>query len=429
MSESSDTSELTSQRTRQQGISLSKVLVNCETSLSDAARNPIELTILMPCLNESETLEVCILKAMKFLEANQVLGEVVVSDNGSTDGSQDIARRCGARVVDVPVRGYGAALIFGSAEARGKYIIMGDSDDSYDFSNLLPFVKKLREAHDLVIGNRLTGDIKTGAMPWKNRWIGTPALSAIGRMFFQCSVGDFNCGLRGFSQEAFRRMKLRTTGMEFASEMIVKATLLKMRIAEVPTSLSPDGRSRPPHLRPWQDGWRHLRFMLLCSPRWLFLYPGLLLVLVGMFAGATLLPGPRTIGRITLDIHTLFYAAIAVLVGLQALLFAIFSKTFAITEGLLPPDNKMQVFYEWFNLELWLIVGFGLVTAGLGGAIYSVTFWGRHGFGALSPSQVMRIAIPSGLSLAVGCQIGLSGFFLSLLRMSRERMSRKKQPA
>jgi glycosyltransferase involved in cell wall biosynthesis len=400
-------------------LTIDKVLVNYEAPDSRGNLPDLELTILMPCLNESDTLKICIRKAFDFLAANQIRGEVVVSDNGSSDGSQEIARGCGARVVDVPVRGYGAALIYGSLEARGKYIIMGDSDDSYDFSSLMPFLKKLREGHDLVMGNRLTGGIKPGAMPWKNRWIGTPALSAVGRIFFQCPVGDFNCGLRGFSGDAFRRMKLRTTGMEFASEMIVKATLLKMRIAEVPTTLSPDGRSRSPHLRPWRDGWRHLRFMLLCSPRWLFLYPGLLLVIVGLVAGGSLLPKPRTIGSVTLDIHTLFYSAIAVFVGFQALLFAVFSKTFAITEGLLPPDHKMQKFYRYFHLEWWLVIGTLLVVAGFLGALYSVAFWGQHGFGDLAPTHAMRIAIPSGLSLALGCQVVLSSFFLSLLRMSR----------
>jgi glycosyltransferase involved in cell wall biosynthesis len=420
MSNSQEVRRLNNQPTQSQGVTLDEMRVTYETPEREVGSN-VELTILMPCLNEIETLESCIRKAQRFLEAHGVRGEVVVSDNGSTDGSQEIARKCGARVVDVPVRGYGAALIYGSSEARGKYIIMGDSDDSYDFSRLLPFVEKLRKGYELVMGNRLTGEIKPGAMPWKNRWIGTPALSAIGKIFFQCPVGDFNCGLRAFSADAFRRMNLRTTGMEFASEMIIKATLLKLRIAEVPTTLSPDGRTRAPHLRPWRDGWRHLRFMLLCSPRWLFLYPGFLLALGGLVSGVWLLPGPRTIMSVTLDIHTLFYAAIGVLVGFQALFFAVFSKTFAMTEGLLPPDRKMQKFFRLFHLELWLIVGGLMMAGGFGGAVYSVTFWGAHGFGALSPSEVMRIAIPSGLALALGCQIVLSGFFLSLLRMARKQ--------
>jgi len=419
MKDAFDLAKTIHERAGQGTLGINKVTFRYDDdSSSDAGAEP-ELTILMPCLNESETLEICIRKAQEFLAANGVRGEIVVSDNGSSDGSQEIAERCGARVVDVPERGYGAALIYGSSAARGRFIIMGDSDDSYDFSDLMPFVEKLRAGFELVMGNRLKGGIKPGAMPWKNRWIGTPALSAIGRIFFQSPVGDFNCGLRGFSADAFRKMKLRTTGMEFASEMIVKATLLKLRIAEVPTTLSPDGRNRAPHLRPWRDGWRHLRFMLLCSPRWLFLYPGLLLVLSGLVTGACLLPGPRTIGNVTLDIHTLFYCAIGVLVGFQALLFAIFSKTFGMTEGLLPPDPKMRTFFRFFHLEMCLGVGILLVLAGLGGAVYSVTFWREQGFGALVPSHVMRIAIPSGVSLALGCQVVLSSFFLSLLRMGR----------
>ena len=420
MSDGREIQKLANQPARQEMLSINKVRVRYENEDSRSAGFEPELTILMPCLNESETLETCIRKAQDFLAANSVQGEIVVSDNGSTDGSQEIARRCGARVVDVPVRGYGAALIYGSSEARGRYIIMGDSDDSYDFSDLLPFVKTLREGYDVVMGNRLVGGIKPGAMPWKNRWIGTLALSAIGRIFFRCPVGDFNCGLRGFSMKAFRKMKLRTTGMEFASEMIVKATLLKLRIGEVPTTLSPDGRSRAPHLRPWRDGWRHLRFMLLCSPRWLFLYPGLLLTIAGLLSGAWLLPGPRTIGRVTLDIHTLFFSAIGVLLGFQAMLFAVFSKTFAIADGLLPPDRKMDRLYRVFVLEVWLVVGVLLVALGLTGAAGGVVVWERHAFGGLDPTHVMRIAIPSGLSLALGFQTILSAFFLSLLRMARK---------
>jgi len=420
MSQKSEISGKT-QRPHEDVLTIQEMHVKYDEPAGENVDGEVELSILMPCLNERETLEICIRKAQAFLTSHNIRGEVVVSDNGSKDGSQEIARNCGARVVDVPVRGYGAALIYGSREARGKYIIMGDSDDSYDFSKLQLFVEKLREGCELVMGNRLTGGIKPGAMPWKNRWIGTPALSGIGKVFFQCPVGDFNCGLRGFSATAFRRMKLRTTGMEFASEMIIKATLLKMKIAEVPTTLSPDGRSRAPHLRPWRDGWRHLRFMLLCSPRWLFLYPGFLMALTGLVSCLWLLPGPRAFFGVTLDIHTLFYAAIGVLVGFQALLFAVFSKTFAMTEGLLPPDRKMERFFRVFNLELWLAIGGLLVTAGFGGAVYSVTFWGEHGFGALSPSQVMRMAIPSGLALALGFQIVLSGFFLSLLRMARKQ--------
>jgi glycosyltransferase involved in cell wall biosynthesis len=420
MSPVSQIAESKSQPARTDAPGVSKSSANYESSTGGECQPDPEVTILMPCLNESETLEACIRKAQGFLDANQVRGEIVVSDSGSDDGSQEIARRCGARVVEVPSRGYGAALIYGSSEARGKYVIMGDSDESYDFSALLPFVHKLREGYDLVVGNRMTGSIEPGAMPWKNRWIGTPALSSIGWVFFRCPVGDFNCGLRAFSMDAFREMNLRTTGMELASEMIVKATLLKLRITEVPTTLRLDGRSRAPHLRPWRDGWRHLRFMLLCSPRWLFLYPGLLLVMAGLLSGAWLLPGPRMIGNVTLDIHTLFFSAIGVLIGFQAMLFAVFSKAFAIADGLLPKDPKMDRLYRIFVLEVWLVVGALLVALGLGGALSRVVIWERHGFGDLDPTLVMRIVIPSGLSLALGCQIILSAFFLSLLRMGRK---------
>jgi len=395
-------------------------LLDYEADYQSSEKGEIELTILLPCLNESETLKTCIRKAQQFLDEHQIRGEVLVSDNGSKDGSQEIALQCGARVTHVPLRGYGAALIYGSLAAHGKYIIMGDSDDSYDFSNLLPFVEELRIGCDLVMGNRFKGGIKPGAMPWKNRWIGTPILSTIGRLFFRCPVADFNCGLRGYSKDAFSKMDLRTTGMEFASEMIVKATLLQMKIAEVPTTLSPDGRTRAPHLRPWRDGWRHLRFMLLYSPRWLFLYPGMLMMLSGLLLGGWLTPHPRRLGPLGLDIHTLFFCAIGVLVGLQAILFAIFSKTFAITQGLLPPDRKMDKVFRLFHMETWLALGTMLVAGGFAGAIYGVLVWEHHGFGELVPTHVMRIAIPSGLALAIGCQVMLSSFFLSLLRMARK---------
>jgi len=394
--------------------------MNLRTTRSETPAPDLELTILLPCLNEAETLETCIRKAQGFLETNHIRGEILVSDNGSQDGSQDIARRCGARVVDAPKRGYGAAMIHGSFAARGKYIIMGDSDDSYDFSNLMPFLQKLRDGHDLVMGNRLAGGIKPGAMPWMNRWVGTPVLSALGRLFFHCPVGDFNCGLRGYSAEAFRKMDLRAIGMEFASEMIVKATLLKMQIAEVPTTLSPDGRSRPPHLRPWRDGWRHLRFMLLYSPRWLFLYPGCLLMALGLTVALLLLPHPRALGRVTFDIHTLFFAAMAVLVGFQAILFAVFSKTFAITERLLPRDPKMDRLLHYLQLESGLLVGLALIAYGIGGAIYGVKAWEMHGFGPLLPTRVMRIIIPAGTSLVLGCEVILSSFFLGVLGMGRK---------
>ncbi len=267
----------------------------------------VELTIVMPCLNEAETLESCIKKALYFIENSRIRGEIVVADNGSADGSQGIARRCGARVVDVPIRGYGAALYYGILAAHGKYCVIGDSDDSYDFSRLDFFIKELRTGADLVMGNRFLGTIAPGAMPWQNRYIGNPVLTWIGRFLFYCPVGDFHCGLRAFSKGAFLKMDLRTTGMEFASEMVIKATLMKMKIVEVPTTLSPDGRSRPPHLRPYRDGWRHLRFMLLFSPNWLFLYPGLALMAVGFVVGLILFVHPIYVGDVRLSIDTLIY--------------------------------------------------------------------------------------------------------------------------
>jgi glycosyltransferase involved in cell wall biosynthesis len=380
----------------------------------------IEFSIIMPCLNEAETLERCILKAQAALRQHHVSGEIVIGDNGSTDHSQEIARRAGARVVDVPVRGYGAALMGALAAARGKYIIMGDSDDSYDFTALLPFVVKLREGFDLVMGNRFRGRIEPGAMPLLNRYFGNPILTGIGRLFFGTSIGDFHCGLRGFSKAAVEKMDVHTTGMEFASEMIVKASLLKMRITEVPTTLSPDGRSRAPHLRRWRDGWRHLRFMLLYSPRWLFLYPGLLLMLIGLLAGAWLLPGPRRGGNVMFDVHTLLYAAMAVLLGFQSVVFAVFSKVFGMSEGLLPPDPRLDRLFKLVTLETGLLVGFALMTLGVAGSVYAVWSWERTSFGLLNPQQTLRMIIPATLVLVLGGQIVFSSFFLSLLGMNRK---------
>lgn len=418
MSETSSVSEFRNSATND-ALSVGKVVVSYDTSATrDVALEP-EVSILMPCLNERETLEVCIRKAQRFLEENDVRGEIVVSDNGSTDGSQEIGRRCGARVVDVPVRGYGAALIYGSKAALGKYIIMGDSDDSYDFSDLMLFVTNLRRGNDLVMGNRFRGGIKPGAMPFLNRWLGTPVLSALGRLFFGSPVGDFNCGLRGFSAEAFKKMDLRTLGMEFASEMIVKATLLKLRISEVPTTLSPDGRSRLPHLRRWRDGWRHLRFMLLYSPRWLFLYPGGLLMALGLLLTLWLLPGPRFIGSVGFDVHTMIYAAIMMFVGYQAVTFAVFTKVFAITHGLLPHDGKFHGAFK-ITLETGLAVGGTLVALGLVISAVAVGRWQGLGFGHLDPIRTLRVVTPGTICLTLGFQTVFSSFFLSVLGLVRQ---------
>ena len=379
----------------------------------------VELSIVMPCLNEAETLATCIEKAQRSLNELGVIGEVVVADNGSTDGSQEIAERMGARVVAVAEKGYGSALIGGIAAARGTYIIMGDADDSYDFSSLALFTEKLRAGYDLVMGNRFRGGIKPGAMPPLHRYLGNPVLTTIGKLFFRSPCGDFHCGLRGFSKAAVMQLDLRTTGMEFASEMVVKSTLRKLRIAEVPTTLSPAGRSRAPHLRSWRDGWRHLRFLMLYSPRWLFLYPGLLLMLIGLLTGAWLLPGPRIIGGIELDVHTLLYAALAVIVGFQAIVFAIFTKVFAISEGLLPEDPRLNRIMEYITLEVGLIVGVTLILLGLAGSLYAVSYWDARSFGALNPTRTLRFVIPAVTALTLGCQILLSSFFLSILGLRR----------
>src|SRR6267378_7884160 len=298
-----------------------------------------ELTILMPCLNEAETLASCISKARAFLARSGCTGEVVIADNGSTDRSPAIAAANGARVVHVAERGYGSALLGGIRAARGKFVIMGDSDDSYDFSRLDAFVEQLRAGFQLVMGNRFRGGILPGAMPPLHRYLGNPVLTGIGRLFFKSPVGDFHCGLRAFRRDAIERLDLRTHGMEFASEMVVKATAFGLRVTEIPTTLSPDGRDRAPHLRTWRDGWRHLRFLLLYSPRWLFLYPGGLLMIIGLLVGLLLLRGPLTVGGVNFDVHTLLYAAMAVIIGFQAIVFAMFTKVFAMSEGLLPEDK------------------------------------------------------------------------------------------
>jgi glycosyltransferase involved in cell wall biosynthesis len=383
----------------------------------------VELTILMPCLNEAETLAVCIRKAAGYLASNGIRGEVLIADNGSTDGSQAIAEREGARVTHVPVRGYGAAIHYGSLAARGRYVIVGDADDSYDFSRLDPFVERLRAGDDLVMGNRFRGGVRKGAMPWKNRYIGNPLLTGIGRLFFRCPASDFHCGLRGYSRDAYRKLDLRTTGMEFASEMVIKATLLNMRIAEVPTTLDPDGRSRPPHLRPWRDGWRHLVFMLLYSPRWLFLIPGVLTFTLGTAAMAWLWSGPRQLGpNIALDVHSMTYAAMAILIGFQMIAFAMLSRVFAHNEGLRPPDAKFNRVFKYLKLEVGLIVGFVVFLLGVIGTIFAINTWNSVGFGPLDPGRVMRLVIPSGLALTLGVEIMLFSFFFSILGLKVRRM-------
>lgn len=384
---------------------------------NQAARGDLELTIVMPCLNEAETLAVCIRKAQEFLVRSGVTGEVVIADNGSTDGSQQIALDLGARVVNVQVRGYGAALLAGIRSARGKYVVMADSDDSYDFSRLDPFVSKLREGFELVMGNRFKGGIKPGAMPPLHRYLGNPVLSAIGRMFFVTSVGDFHCGLRGFDREAILRLNLRTTGMEFASEMVVKSSLARLRIAEVPTTLSPDGRSRPPHLRSWRDGWRHLRFLLMFAPRSLFLYPGLLLIGLGLLAYAAVLPGPLQMGSVVFDVHTLIIAMASILVGTQIVIFFLLAKQHAIAVGVLPIGSRFDAFRRSFSLERALLFGGGLVVLGVVGIVAAVIDWSVHSFGELEYSRVMRLIVPAVTALAVGVNVGMAAFLSSILEL------------
>jgi glycosyltransferase involved in cell wall biosynthesis len=377
-----------------------------------------EVSVVMPCLNESLTLGTCIQKALATFKSRGINGEVVVADNGSTDGSQAIAIELGARVVPVQTKGYGSALRAGIAAARGRLVVMGDSDDSYDFTQLGDFVDKLNSGFDLVMGNRFQGEIRSGAMPRLHRYLGNPVLSWLGRLFFKCPVGDSQCGLRGFRKEAIDRLQLRTLGMEFASEMLVKATLFNLRIAEIPTTLSPDGRDRAPHLRTWRDGWRHLRFFLLYSPRWLFLYPGAALFLMGGALCAWLLPQPRTVGGVTFDSGTLLFGAMAILIGFQSVNFAAFSKTFAISEGLLPEDPRMNRMYRYVTLEVGLIVGALLILAGAGMWIFGLNYWRSHHFGPLDPDTAFRIVIPAFVSLVLGIQIVLSSFFLSVLGMA-----------
>ncbi|PYS33819.1 MAG: dolichol-P-glucose synthetase [Acidobacteria bacterium] len=397
-----------------------KTILETKDVLKQGNESPtLELSIVMPCLNEAETLSICIQKAQQSLLKHDVKGEILVADNGSTDGSQEIARKMGARLIEVPDKGYGSALRGGVAAARGEYIIMGDADDSYNFSELSPFIQKLREGYDLVMGNRFEGTIKPGAMPALHKYVGNPVLTGIGRLLFSSQTGDFHCGLRAFRKDALEKLNLRTTGMEFASEMVVKATLHRMRVAEVPITLYPDGRSRPPHLRSWHDGWRHLRFMFLYSPRWLFLYPGLMLMIIGAMISVWLLPGPKTIGTVTFDVNTLLYGGLAIIIGFEAINFAVFTKVFAISEGLLPEDPRLNKVFHFIKLETGLIVGIVLVLAGLIGSIYVLDIWKTRSFGPLEYSHTLRVVIPAGISLTLGSQTILSSFFLSILGLKR----------
>ncbi len=376
-----------------------------------------ELTVLMPCLDEAATVARCVRKARDFLARAAIDGEVLVADNGSSDGSQALAEAAGARVIAVAERGYGAALRAGIEAARGRYVIMGDADDSYDFSRLEPFVEKLREGYPLVMGNRFKGGILPGAMPPLHRYLGNPVLSFIGRLLFRARVGDFHCGLRGFERAAILALDPRTPGMEFASEVVVKAALAGWRIAEVPTTLAPDGRGRAPHLRSFRDGWRHLRFLLLFSPRWLFLYPGLALLTAGSVLTTALYFTPLHVLGAGLDIHSMLYASAGTLLGLQLCLFALVARVSASGAGLLPRQPALERLLAVLTLERGLLLGGAIALGGLAWSVGAFWTWREAGFGALDPRVVMRDTIPAAALMVGGTEVALASFLLSVLRL------------
>lgn len=396
---------------------MKQALIEAASGEDAAPAGALELTILMPCLNEAETLAICIRKARRFLEASGIAGEVLVADNGSHDGSQAIAVAEGARVVPILARGYGAALSGGIEAARGRFVVMGDADDSYDFAALMPFVARLRDGADLVMGNRFQGGIGAGAMPFLHRYLGNPVLSYLGRLFFRIPVGDFHCGLRGFSREGIAKLNLRTTGMEFASEMVVRAALGGLRIDEVPATLKKDGRSRPPHLRTWADGWRHLSFLLMYSPRWLFVHPGAALVAFGALAAFLLLPGSLAVGEVRFDIHSFIVACAALLIGTQALSFALVARRFTTAQRLIPPSRRFSRVIGALTLERMLVAG-GLVMAlGLGGLAWCVGIWASTGFGALEYASLLRMLVLSVTAIAIGVQLAFTGFLCAVVEI------------
>jgi glycosyltransferase involved in cell wall biosynthesis len=390
--------------------------------ISMAEPTDIELSIVMPCLNEAETLAVCIDKAQAYLARSGVVGEVVIADNGSSDGSQEIAREHGARVVNVPSKGYGNALMGGIVASNGKYVVMGDADDSYDFSNLDPFMERLRAGDELVMGNRFRGGIEAGAMPPLHKYLGNPVLSTIGRVLFRSPIKDFHCGLRGFNRRSILDLHLTTTGMEFASEVVVKSTLNGLRVSEVPTTLSKDGRSRPPHLRSWRDGWRHLRFLLIFSPRWLFLIPGAIAFLLGAVLTLFITFGPVAIGPIGFDLSSQVYFAALTVVGYQAVLFAILTKLYAQHEGFrLPRSRSFDRLAQRSSLESGALVGVGLFLLGLVIGVVQLVAWSRNGFGEQDPLDTMRLAVPAALLMMLGSQTVMAGLFLGILSVDVRR--------
>jgi len=379
----------------------------------------VELSVVMPCLNEIETLASCITKAKSFFKKHNVSGEIVIADNGSTDGSQEAAKALNVKVINVVQKGYGNALKSGIKAASGKYIIMADADDSYDFTALMPFLIQLRAGFDLVMGNRFKGGIKTGAMPFLHRYLGNPVLSFIGRLFFKIKIGDFHCGLRGFTKDAFKTMNLQTTGMEFASEMIVKSKLNNLSITEVPTILHPDGRTRAPHLNTWSDGWRHLRFLMLYAPNWLFLYPGILLTLMGLCLSIVLIINPLEFNTLTLSVHTLLYATLFILIGVQFMVFYGLTKIFAVENKLLPKTKRYSSFFKYINLEKGLIIGVILVCIGLFLSLKGLIIWKATHFGALNTVTTLRLIIPAITSFQLGVQTILFSLFFSILGLKQ----------
>lgn len=391
------------------------------SSTGAAQHDVLEISIIMPCLNEAETLAACIQEALQAIRECGVVGEVIIADNGSTDGSRDIAIRTGARVVAVPSRGYGSALIGGIRSAKGTYILMGDADGSYNFGELGRFLERLRAGSDLVMGCRLPkggGQIEPGAMPWKHRWIGNPVLSGIGKFFFRSPVDDFHCGLRGFRRDKIQQLNLRCTGMEFASEMVVKSMVSGLKIDQVPITLRRDGRTRQPHLNSWRDGWRHLKFMLLFSPKWLFFAPGILMFFVGLIGFATLSFGPLVIGGIEFDTNTMLFCSVSMIIGSQAIFFAVFTQVLAIHNGLLQPDARIKRFLDANPVEIGVIVGSIIFILGLTLFGFAFLKWQAADFGPLSYTETLRLVIPATTSMALGVQMFFSGFVLGVFSLT-----------
>ena len=396
----------------------SKSRLDSSESEGEETEAAVELSVVLPCLNEVETVGRCVEKARASMETHDIVGEVIVADNGSDDGSVEAAESAGARVVHIAQRGYGAAIQGGVAEANGTFVVMADADDSYALHEVHAFFEKLAEGHDLVMGNRFQGEIESEAMPMLHRYVGNPVLSLIGRLFYGSDIGDFHCGMRGFRRDAYESLDVRSTGMEFASELVVKAELEGLRIEEIPTTLSTDGRSGDPHLNTWKDGWRHLRFLLLYSPTWLFLVPGVAMMGVGLLFMGWLYLGEFTVGAVSFTgVHSMMYAALAIMIGFQTVWFGLFTKNFAVNEGLLPEDKVVERLLEHFSLEGGLAIGGLLACLGFGGAVYAIALWRDHAFGSLDPANTFEVVIPSFLAMAIGVQIVFSSFFLSVLQL------------